>query len=73
MQRRIMLANGAPSVVQLANLYHKGEAVPKDCKKAFRHLTTFLNEQSTWLEIVYSAVNAVDSGMLPLQTPADGL
>lgn len=49
--------------LQLAHLYHKGEAVTKDCKKAFRHLTTFLNEQSTWLEDVYSAVNALDSGM----------
>lgn len=59
------------SALQLAHLYHKGEAVAKDCKKAFRHLTTFLNEQSAWLEDVYSAVNALDSGMcLPCFSPS---
>ena len=48
--------------VQLAHLFYKGEGTSKDCKRAFRHLTTFFNEQSTWLEDVYVAVNAWDSG-----------
>ena len=51
--------------VQLAHLYHKGEATAQDTKRAFRYLTTFLNEQSSWMEEVYAAVGALDSGAIP--------